>query len=38
LEMRVSWTICLGWPCTTILPILASQVTRITSVSPLLLL
>jgi hypothetical protein len=29
----VSWTICLGWPQTSILPISASQVARITSVS-----
>jgi hypothetical protein len=29
LEMRVSWSICLGWSQTTILPILASQVARI---------
>jgi hypothetical protein len=33
LEMGVSRTICLGWPQTMILPILASQVARITSVS-----
>jgi hypothetical protein len=25
----VSWTICLGWPCTEILLISASQVARI---------
>jgi hypothetical protein len=30
----VSWTFCWGWPGTTILPISASQVARITSVSP----
>jgi hypothetical protein len=33
LEMGVSWTIFLGWPQTEILPILASQVARITGVS-----
>jgi hypothetical protein len=31
--MRVWWTICLGWPWTKILPILASQIARITVVS-----
>jgi hypothetical protein len=32
-EMRVSQTICLGWPWTAILPISASQIARITGVS-----
>jgi hypothetical protein len=30
---RVLWTICLGWPWTTILPISASWVARITGIS-----
>jgi hypothetical protein len=32
LEMGVSWTICLDWPWTLILPISAPQVARITGV------
>jgi hypothetical protein len=30
----VSQTVCLGWPQTTSLPVSASQVARITGVSP----
>jgi hypothetical protein len=30
LEIRISQTICPGWPQTTVLPISASQVTKIT--------
>jgi hypothetical protein len=30
---RVSWTICLGWLWTSILPISPSQVARITGIS-----
>jgi hypothetical protein len=33
LEMEFSWTVCLGWPWTTTLPISASQVARITGLS-----
>jgi hypothetical protein len=32
-KMGVSWTMCQDWPPTMILPILASQVARITGVS-----
>jgi hypothetical protein len=32
-EDRVLWTICQGWLWTTVLPISASQVTRITDIS-----
>jgi hypothetical protein len=35
LEMEVSWSICLCWLQTTILPISASQVARITGMSHL---
>jgi hypothetical protein len=37
-EDGVSWTICLGWPWTVILPISASQVAKITGVSHLCLI
>jgi hypothetical protein len=33
-EDGISWTICLGWPWTLILPISASQVARITGMGP----
>jgi hypothetical protein len=33
LEMGISWTVCLGWPQTVILPISPSQVARITIIN-----
>jgi hypothetical protein len=33
LELGVLLIFCLGWPQTTILPILASQITRITGMN-----